>query len=104
MDTENTGQAAQSGRTGRGRGTTRRWAAAIAAAVLLASAAGLTATAASASPRGKLVGGGRYAAEIDRTEYGIPHILARSYGSLGYGYGYAFAQDNLCVLSERVVT
>jgi acyl-homoserine-lactone acylase len=104
MDTENTGQAAPPGRTGRKRGTTRRWSAAIAAAVVLASAAGLTAAAASASPGGKLVGGGRYAAEIDRTEYGLPHILARSYGSLGYGDGYAFAQDNLCVLAERVVT
>jgi acyl-homoserine-lactone acylase len=36
-----------------------------------------------------------YSAEIRRTEYGIPHILASDYGSLGYGYGYAFAQDNL---------
>jgi acyl-homoserine-lactone acylase len=46
----------------------------------------------------------RYNAEIRRTQYGIPHILARDYGSLGYGYGYAFAQDNLCVLADRVVT
>ena len=46
----------------------------------------------------------RYSAEIRRTEYGIPHIVARDYGSLGYGYGYAFAQDNLCVLADRVVT
>jgi Penicillin amidase len=45
-----------------------------------------------------------YSAEIRRTEYGIPHILADDYGSLGYGYGYAFAQDNLCVLADRVVT
>ena len=29
---------------------------------------------------------------------------AKDYGSLGYGYGYAFAQDNLCVLASRVVT
>jgi acyl-homoserine-lactone acylase len=46
----------------------------------------------------------RYKAEIRRTAYGIPHILARDYGSLGYGYGYAFAQDNLCVMADRVVT
>jgi acyl-homoserine-lactone acylase len=46
----------------------------------------------------------RYSAEIRRTEYGIPHIMASDYGSLGYGYGYAFAQDNLCVLADRVVT
>jgi len=47
---------------------------------------------------------GRYFAVIRRTEYGIPHILAHDYGSLGYGYGYAFAQDNLCVMADMVVT
>ena len=45
-----------------------------------------------------------YFAEIRRTEYGIPHILARDYAGLGYGYGYAFAQDNLCTMANRVVT
>ncbi|MER6004186.1 penicillin acylase family protein [Nonomuraea angiospora] len=47
---------------------------------------------------------GRYSAEIRRTEYGIPHISAKDYGGLGFGYGYAFAQDNLCVLASWVVT
>jgi acyl-homoserine-lactone acylase len=47
---------------------------------------------------------GRYFAVIRRTEYGLPHILAHDYGSLGYGYGYAFAQDNLCVMADMVVT
>jgi acyl-homoserine-lactone acylase len=47
---------------------------------------------------------GRYAAEIRRTEYGIPHISAKDHGGLGYGYGYAFAQDNLCVLASWAVT
>jgi acyl-homoserine-lactone acylase len=46
----------------------------------------------------------RYSAEIRRTAYGIPHIQADDYGSLGYGYGYAFAQDNLCVMADRVAT
>jgi acyl-homoserine-lactone acylase len=46
----------------------------------------------------------RYSAEIRRTEYGIPHIVASDHGSLGYGYGYAFAQDNLCVMADRVLT
>jgi acyl-homoserine-lactone acylase len=46
----------------------------------------------------------RYSAEIRRTEYGIPHIVANDFGSLGYGYGFAFAQDNLCVMADRVVT
>lgn len=47
---------------------------------------------------------GQYAAEVRRTEYGIPHILAGDVGSLGYGYGYAFAQDNLCDMADRVLT
>ncbi|MGW2150470.1 penicillin acylase family protein [Nonomuraea bangladeshensis] len=47
---------------------------------------------------------GRYAADIRRTEYGIPHISAKDHGGLGYGYGYAFAQDNLCVMASWVLT
>jgi len=38
-----------------------------------------------------------------RTSYGIPQIQAPSWGSLGYGYGYAFAQDNVCVLARDVL-
>ncbi|MGW5685487.1 penicillin acylase family protein [Nonomuraea sp. NPDC003754] len=46
----------------------------------------------------------RYSAQIRRTEYGLPHVSAKDYGGLGFGYGYAFAQDNLCVLASWVVT
>lgn len=41
---------------------------------------------------------------IRRTDHGIPHIQARDYASLGYGYGYAFAADNLCVIADQYVT
>jgi acyl-homoserine-lactone acylase len=44
-----------------------------------------------------------YEVTVTRTTYGIPHINARDYASLGYGYGYAFAQDNLCTLMEDLV-
>ncbi|HDZ57724.1 MAG TPA: peptidase S45 [Pseudomonas xinjiangensis] len=44
-----------------------------------------------------------YAAEIQRTEFGIPHITASDYNGLGYGLGYAFAQDNLCSFAEEIV-
>ncbi|MEV4836491.1 penicillin acylase family protein [Nonomuraea sp. NPDC049486] len=47
---------------------------------------------------------GRYAADIRRTEYGIPHISAKDHGGLGYGYGYAFAEDNLCVMASWALT
>ena len=44
-----------------------------------------------------------YHAQVLRTSYGIPHIRATDWGSLGYGYGYAFAQDNVCVLAREVL-
>jgi len=45
-----------------------------------------------------------YRAQVFRTSYGIPHIKATDWGSLGYGYGYAFSQDNFCVLARDVVS
>jgi acyl-homoserine-lactone acylase len=73
---------------------------------MVALVAGLCAIATAAAPAVTLAPGDdrRYSAEIRRTEYGIPHVLANDHGSLGYGYGYAFAQDNLCVMADRVVT
>ncbi len=44
-----------------------------------------------------------YSAEIRRTEYGIPHVRAEDWGSLGYGFGYAYAQDNFCVAMREIV-
>jgi acyl-homoserine-lactone acylase len=46
----------------------------------------------------------RYRVEIRRTSYGIPHIKANDYGSLGYGLGYAFATDNHCMFSNHLTT
>ena len=71
---------------------------------VMAIAAALCAIAAAAVVTLATADDHRYSAEIRRTEYGIPHIVANDYGSLGYGYGYAFAQDNLCVMADRVVT
>ena len=44
-----------------------------------------------------------YHAEIRYTSYGVPHIKAESYGDLGYGIGYAHAEENLCTLSEQLM-
>jgi acyl-homoserine-lactone acylase len=44
-----------------------------------------------------------YQADIRYTEYGVPHITANDYGSLGYGVGYDHARNNLCTLSEQLV-
>ena len=48
-------------------------------------------------------GDSTYAADIQRTEFGIPHITAKNYKGLGYGVGYAFAQDNICSLAREIV-
>jgi acyl-homoserine-lactone acylase len=45
-----------------------------------------------------------FSAEIRRTRDGIPHIRAADWGSLGFGYGYVQAQDNLCTLADGFVT
>lgn len=43
-------------------------------------------------------------AEIRRTQFGVPHIRAENERGLGYGIGYAYAQDNLCLLANEIVT
>lgn len=43
-------------------------------------------------------------ADIRRTSFGVPHIRAESERGLGYGIGYAYAQDNLCLLANEIVT
>ncbi|CAN6961929.1 hypothetical protein NYA8BAC_02779 [Psychrobacter okhotskensis] len=44
-----------------------------------------------------------YEADIQRTQFGIPHITAKDYKGLGYGVGYAFAEDNICSLAHEIV-
>lgn len=45
-----------------------------------------------------------FEASIDRTSLGIPHIQAADESGLGYGIGYAYAQDNICLLADEVLT
>ena len=47
---------------------------------------------------------GEISATIVRTTYGIPHVTATDYAGLGFGYAYAFAQDNLCTMAADYVT
>jgi acyl-homoserine-lactone acylase len=44
-----------------------------------------------------------YTATIARTAFGTPHVTAPSWGSLGFGQGYAFAEDRFCVLADQIV-
>ena len=45
-----------------------------------------------------------YQATIRTTTHGIPHITASSFGSLGFGSGYAAAQSSVCTLADTLVT
>jgi acyl-homoserine-lactone acylase len=44
-----------------------------------------------------------YSADVVWTQYGIPHITARDYGSAGYGVGYAYARENFCTIMREYV-
>ena len=43
-------------------------------------------------------------ATIRTTSHGIPHIVASDFPGLGFGYGYAAAKENICVLADTYVT
>lgn len=45
----------------------------------------------------------QYSVEVKRTSYGIPHITADDYGSLGYGEGFAAAQDHVCNIAQSIM-
>jgi acyl-homoserine-lactone acylase len=59
---------------------------------------------ATAAPAERLDSHGRYWAKIQRASYGVPHITAANFGGLGFGAGRVQAEDNICVIAERVVT
>jgi len=44
------------------------------------------------------------AAVIRYTPYGVPHVSAPTLEAAAFGYGWALARDNLCVVVERAVT
>ncbi|MFI5804704.1 penicillin acylase family protein [Streptomyces sp. NPDC051561] len=76
------------------------------ASLALLTAASTLAPAASADPRGdeKRPSHGGLSAVIRYTEYGIPHILAKDYANLGFGNGWAQANDQACTLAEGFAT
>ncbi|WP_164549449.1 penicillin acylase family protein [Tsuneonella rigui] len=45
-----------------------------------------------------------YKATITRTDFGVPHIVAKDFGSLGYGIAYAQAQDNVCLMADAFLS
>ncbi|QOT75312.1 penicillin acylase family protein [Cupriavidus basilensis] len=53
---------------------------------------------------GGQVQGERYRAQIRRTSYGVPHVMANDEAGLGFGVGYAQAEDSVCVLADQFLT
>ncbi len=47
---------------------------------------------------------GKMSAEIRRTAFGVPHVKADDYAGMGFGLGYAMAEDNICEIMERYLT
>ena len=43
-------------------------------------------------------------ATVTRTRYGIPHVTAPDWAGLGFGTAVAFAEDNVCLLADHLVT
>ena len=79
----------------------------VAAVALLATTAGLPATAAEpqdSQGRHEQLSHGGLSAVVRYTEYGIPHIVAKDYKSLGFGTGWAQAADQVCTLADGFVT
>ncbi|HEY1043765.1 MAG TPA: penicillin acylase family protein [Telluria sp.] len=46
----------------------------------------------------------RASADVVRTSYGIAHITASDFRGLGYGLAYAYAQDNVCMFADSLLT
>jgi len=46
----------------------------------------------------------RRAAEVSRTSHGIVHVRADDFGGIGFGLAYAYAEDNVCMLADTLLT
>lgn len=46
----------------------------------------------------------RVQVELARTTHGVPHVRADDFHGLGYGLAYAYAQDNVCMFADSLLT
>ncbi len=44
----------------------------------------------------------QYDVDLRWTSYGIPHVKANDWGSIGFGFAYATATDAVCVIAKDV--
>lgn len=78
----------------------KKWIA-MAAAALCSLAAGGPNLAMSAEPT---AAPRHFKAEVARTAHGVAHVRADDFRGLGYGLAYAYAQDNLCMFADSLLT
>jgi acyl-homoserine-lactone acylase len=45
-----------------------------------------------------------FKAELARTSHGVVHVRADDFRGLGYGLAYAYAEDNLCMFADSLLT
>jgi acyl-homoserine-lactone acylase len=72
-------------------------------AVLMLACAAITAGCSKAPSNDVAASKERYHANIRWTAHGVPHINAKDWGSLGYGFAYAVATDAVCTLAREFV-
>lgn len=82
--------------TSRIHGTTR-------SAALMLTCAAITVGCSKPAPNDAATSKQRYHASVRWTAHGVPHINARDWGSLGYGFAYAVATDAVCTLAREFV-
>lgn len=46
----------------------------------------------------------RVLAQVARTSYGVPHVRSENFEGLGYGLAYSYAQDNVCMFADTLLT
>lgn len=66
--------------------------------VLALSACGRNQDSAQATPKPQ------FSAELARTSHGVAHVKADDFRGLGYGLAYAYAQDNICMFADSLLT
>jgi acyl-homoserine-lactone acylase len=45
-----------------------------------------------------------FTAEVARTAHGVVHVRGDDFGALGYGIAYAYAEDNVCMFADSLLT
>lgn len=73
-------------------------------AVALLSLVAVTDLGAAQAATPSVVTDGHVRATIVRSAYGVPHVTATSFTGIGFGYAYAFSQDNICTMAADYVT